>query len=407
MIYLGSLLAVSLVGLGTTSSSLLGVAIGLYVPFSKRVLAGILAFAAGALIGALAIELAFVGAQELHHVGFNARSAWAFVGGGFAIGAVIYYSASLFLERRGAAIRYASRFQEYALERKQGEAKELIGLLSQCDLFRHLPAEGIEELLPSVRTRHLEAGEIVFRAGDPGDALYIVSRGKVEVLAAAPGGGAVAGKSIAELGVGHAFGEMALLSGGPRTATIRSVDETDLLEIGREDFERRIASDSAMVRAVERLSHDRAISNLSAGGSDPSTWAKVASHSLDHISRAEANKMLTEAGHGAGLAIVFGNILDTIPGCLVIGAKFKGLASLSLTLMLGMFLGGIPEAAASTVMLTKADYRPQVIFSLWSTVLVAGVLAAAAGKMFIGSSESLSSCKRWPGEPCSRWSPTR
>ena len=226
MTSLGDLLAVSLVGLGTTSSVLVGVAIGLYVPLSKRVLACILAFAAGALIGALAIELAFVGAQELHHLGFNARSAWAFVGGGFATGAIIYYSASLFLEKKGAAIRYETRFREYALERKQEETKELIGLLSQCDLLRHLPPEGIEELLPSVQNRHLAAGEILFRAGDPGDALYIVARGTVEVLADSPGGGPVAANSIAKLGAGHAFGEMALLSGGPRTATIRSVAET-------------------------------------------------------------------------------------------------------------------------------------------------------------------------------------
>jgi zinc transporter ZupT len=73
----------------------------------------------------------------------------------------------------------------------------------------------------------------------------------------------------------------------------------------------------------------------------------------------------------------------------VIGSKFNGLASLSLTLMLGMFLGGIPEAAASAAMLRKAGYRPKVIFALWSTVLVAGVVAAAAGKVLIGSSESL------------------
>jgi zinc transporter ZupT len=386
---LGDLLAVSLVGLGTTSSSLLGVAIGLYIPFSKRVLACILAFAAGALIGALAIELAFVGAQELHHLGFNARSAWAFVGGGFATGAIIYYSATLFLETKGAAIRYATRFREYALERKQDETKELIGLLSKCDLLRHLPAEGIDELLPSVHTRYFGPGETVFRAGDPGDALYIVARGKVEVLAESPGSGPGAGKPIAELHAGHAFGEMALLSGGARTATVRSVVETDLLEISRKDFEQRIRSDPAMARAVERLSHGRAISNLSSGGSDPSTWAMVASNSLDHISHAETDKMLTQAGQGAGMAIVFGNILDTIPGCLVIGAKFDGLASLSLTLILGMFLGGIPEAAASTAMLTKAGYRPKVIFGLWATVLLAGALAAVTGKIFIGSSESL------------------
>jgi hypothetical protein len=52
---------VSVVGIGTTASIPLGVAIGLYVPVSKRVLACILDFAAGALISALAIELAFKG----------------------------------------------------------------------------------------------------------------------------------------------------------------------------------------------------------------------------------------------------------------------------------------------------------------------------------------------------------
>jgi zinc transporter ZupT len=89
------------------------------------------------------------------------------------------------------------------------------------------------------------------------------------------------------------------------------------------------------------------------------------------------------------MAIVLGNILDTIPDCLVIGAKFTALGNLSLsltlTLMLGMFLGGIPEAAASASMLTKAGYRPAAIFGLWSTVLV----AAVAGKALIGSSDAL------------------
>jgi zinc transporter ZupT len=90
----------SLLGLGTTSSSLLGAAIGLYVPFSKRPLACLLAFAAGSLISALAIELAYESAQSLHHQGYDAHSAWAFVSAGFAAGAIIYYSASLFLEKR-------------------------------------------------------------------------------------------------------------------------------------------------------------------------------------------------------------------------------------------------------------------------------------------------------------------
>ena len=58
---------------------------------------------------------------------------------------------------------------------------------------------------------------------------------------------------------------------------------------------------------------------------------------------------------------------------------------MSITLIVGMFVGGIPEAAASASMLKRAGYSTFAIFALWSTVLVAGVVAAAAGKIFIGS----------------------
>jgi hypothetical protein len=98
------------------------------MPFSKRPLACLLAFAAGSLISALAIELAYEGAQALHHHGYDARAAWVFVSAGFAAGAVIYYSASLFLEQKGAAVRYITQFREYAMARKQGDANERVEL---------------------------------------------------------------------------------------------------------------------------------------------------------------------------------------------------------------------------------------------------------------------------------------
>src|ERR1700692_938355 len=135
------LLYVALLGFATTSSSLLGVTIGLYCPLSKRVLACVLAFAAGALISALAIELAFQSVQELHHRGFGLSAGWAFAGGGFALGAVIYYWISRYLEAKGAAIRSPARFREYARDQKRHDAQELIGLLSRCGLLRHLPAD--------------------------------------------------------------------------------------------------------------------------------------------------------------------------------------------------------------------------------------------------------------------------
>jgi hypothetical protein len=150
MIGLREIFIVSLLGLLTTSSSILGAALGLYVPLSKSVLACVLALAAGALISALAIELAYEGARELHRQGFTANAAWAFIGSGFGVGAVIYYAASLFLDQKGAAIRYPTRFFEYAMGRRQKDEQERINLLSKCDLLRHLPPEEIESILPCV-----------------------------------------------------------------------------------------------------------------------------------------------------------------------------------------------------------------------------------------------------------------
>jgi Cyclic nucleotide-binding domain len=328
---------------------------------------------------------------------FHGRSS----GCGFAAGAVIYYCASRYLEKKGAAIRFPTRFREYAIQRKQEETRDLVKLLSKCDLLRHMPAQAIEDLLPAVQTRRLAVGEVLFKAGDPGDALFIVAKGRVQIKADS-------GSSIAELGDGEAFGEMALLSGGARTATAVPLVDVELLQIDRADFDRMLANDGEMAKAVQRLSHDRALENLSQGVPNPGKWASVAIGNVHHLSHAEGTKLLTQAGQGARMAIIMGNVLDTIPGCLVIGANFRGLGSLSLTLVLGMFLGGIPEAAASAAMLTRAGFEPKKIFGLWSTVLVAGMLAAAVGKAFISSPESLVAifCEALAGGLCLRSSLT-
>jgi zinc transporter ZupT len=265
--------------------------------------------------------------------------------------------------------------------------------LSRCDLLRHLPPQDIQELLPLIREQAAPAGTVLFRKGDPADALYIIARGEVDILDE-PDSLSHEERHIARLDAGQAFGEMALLHGGERTATARAPVDTQLLAMDKSDFDHLIKFDPQLARAVERLSHSRALSNLSAGGPQAATWAKLATAGLDRLSRYETDRLLEETGSGAGLAIVFGNILDTIPGCLVIGAKFTSLETISLSLALGMFIGGIPEAAASAAMLRKAGFRPKAIFGLWSTVLVAGVVAAGLGKLLLASSDA------WPALLC-------
>jgi len=105
-------------------------------------------------------------------------------------------------------------------------------------------------------------------------------------------------RRIARLDAGQAFGEMALLDGGTRTATARANADSELLVINRADFEYLIKFDPQLARA-ERLSHSRALTNLSLGGPQAQTWVKFATAGLDRLSRYEADRLLEETGSGA------------------------------------------------------------------------------------------------------------
>ena len=95
-------------------------------------------------------------------------------------------------------------------------------------------ADDWERLLARMETRSVRAGEIVLRAGEIDRALYVLAKGRLEVLLAAPGGGL---RPIATIDGGSVVGEVAFLDGGPRSATIRAVTDCELMRLGFEEFE--------------------------------------------------------------------------------------------------------------------------------------------------------------------------
>ncbi len=86
----------------------------------------------------------------------------------------------------------------------------------------------------TIRREHYESGEIIFREGDRGDWLYIVVDGEVEVVRGVPGQDE---RALRRLGPGECFGEIALVSDSPRTATVRSVTSVNLLAVDRDAFQ--------------------------------------------------------------------------------------------------------------------------------------------------------------------------
>lgn len=103
-------------------------------------------------------------------------------------------------------------------------------LLQHLDLFSSFGHAQLSRLIELGSTRAWPAGEIVFRRGDPGNSMCLILKGRVEVL------GADESTRIATLGHGQFFGEMALLLGTPRTATIRALEPSEFFEIDEADL---------------------------------------------------------------------------------------------------------------------------------------------------------------------------
>ncbi|HEY4427140.1 MAG TPA: MFS transporter [Solirubrobacteraceae bacterium] len=124
---------------------------------------------------------------------------------------------------------------------------------SATDFFAHVPLfatlepELREALAQRARPLRVDAGEWLFREGDPGDAMYVVCAGRLEVVDEA------ADTVIRELGRGDALGELALLCASPRSASVRALRSSDLLAVDRRDFEAHLHNSLQLSVSLTRV----------------------------------------------------------------------------------------------------------------------------------------------------------
>jgi uncharacterized membrane protein len=103
--------------------------------------------------------------------------------------------------------------------------------LRHVPLFESLDDESAQKLCELLETRECKAQHTLFRAGEPGDAMYLVESGKVRISVQATDGHEL---MLAELGRGEFFGEMALLDGQARSANATAVEDSQLAVLSRE-----------------------------------------------------------------------------------------------------------------------------------------------------------------------------
>jgi hypothetical protein len=120
--------------------------------------------------------------------------------------------------------------------------------LRQVDLFRDAPAADLERLWQRLSEVHFPAGAVICQRGERGDAMYIVKSGGVEVRL----GIGAEGTGLYRLGAGDCFGEMALLTGEPRSADVVALEDSSAWVLEHSAFEEVASHSVAFLRALNR-----------------------------------------------------------------------------------------------------------------------------------------------------------
>jgi len=134
------------------------------------------------------------------------------------------------------------------------DAKAILGIIRGTEIFSDLDDGEAETLAGKAHVKVFGPGEVVVRENDPGDSLFLVGRGSLQV--------SVGGARVGDLGDGDVFGEMSLLTGEPRRATVAAAGEVWLIEIGKADVEPVLRSDPSLIGRLSDILARREEINL-------------------------------------------------------------------------------------------------------------------------------------------------
>lgn len=188
----------------------------------------------------------------------------------------IYYTLAregveLFVANRSVVTSEAAK--EFRENREKEEFSRRISSIKKVDIFKPLKEEELKFLANSLKVAPFSQGEIIMRRGEKADCLYIISEGKADIIAG-DGTSHVNKETVKTLSSGDFMGEMGLLTGEPRAATIVSSGETSCYRLDKKDFSfilssrPEVAESLAEILALRKSELDRAREKLKSGPSE-------------------------------------------------------------------------------------------------------------------------------------------
>ena len=144
-------------------------------------------------------------------------------------------------------VSYRERAAEADDRRRREHLAEAEDLLGRIDFVQALSAPARKVLVESARFFEYGPRQAIVRQGEQGDTLYLVAHGEVGVNIHVEGG---PDREVARLGRGALFGEMSVLTGEPRTATVVALGDAALLAVGRDAFSQILSAEPDLAQSL-------------------------------------------------------------------------------------------------------------------------------------------------------------
>ena len=119
---------------------------------------------------------------------------------------------------------------------------ERVAALSHVDFLADLPGDALRDLALGARRKPYAAGELILEQGESGDEFFVIRRGEVAVI--------VGGHEVVRLPEGGFFGEMSLMTGAPRSATIRAVTPCELVVVNKPSMQEVLQTYPVVVERI-------------------------------------------------------------------------------------------------------------------------------------------------------------
>lgn len=205
------------------------------------------------------------------------------------------------------AVAQALRRAEHAT----AEYKEFPDAVHPIPLLSSMSEGALRRVLGTLVLRRLPAGALVVREGEPGSSFFFVAGGRLRVYAT---DGLGRQTELAELGEGAVFGEMALLGAQPRSASVVSLTEVDLFEVGRQSLSLLADELGAVGEALHAFTRERLLGNLMATSALFRPFTRMQQRDLlrrfTSHDVAPGTVVIHEGEEGRGLFVVLSGELD-------------------------------------------------------------------------------------------------